>query len=328
MNTRSRSLPSSLFPLPSDQGFTLIELLVVIGIIGILSGVLLSTFGGASESARLAKCQSNIKNLATAVYSYAMESGHYPYAGSAQYMYSSIDGDLLIGVHRAWLSWLDRGQFVGRVEEEKNITQSSYAGSDDDVTYALTHGVIWGAVGRNRSVYQCPVHVKACQKRGFTPGWSYVMNPYFGYERQKGKAMATKNETVKINEINRADRRLLFAEVHSLAIANLAKYNATSLPESHISDGSGSITTDGVLQYRSERSGKTIGGDGSAETIGFNHIRGNHIVGLVAFADGHTETITLPKSGSLEQLTGWLCDGYDVTFDGTKYSKINDSDVN
>ena len=311
------------------RAFTLIELLIVIGIIGILSGVLLSTFGGATESARLAKCQSNIKNLASALNSYSMEAGHYPYAGSAQYMYSSYDGELLVGVHKGWLSWLDKGQFVGRVQEAKSISQSSYAGSFDDVTHALTNGAIWRAVNKNRTVYQCPVHAKACQQHGSgTPGWSYAMNPYFGYERQKGKAMASKDETIKINGISRADRRLLFAEIQGLTIANPKKYRATSLPELHVSDGSGSATTDGILQYKSEKSGKTVGGDGSAESIGFNHIRSNRIVGLVAFADGHTEAITLPESGNLEQLTGWLCDGYDVTFDGSSYSRINDSDVN
>ena len=325
--------PRSLIPDPFHKGFTLVELLIVIGIIAILAGVLLSTFGGATESARLAKCQSNLRNLAAAANTYAMETDHYPLAGSEQYMSTEISdsGDIVIKVCEGWVSWLDKGMFKGKMTSERSVNQSYYVGNDEDVTHALTNGAIWRAVGRNRSVYQCPVHMKTCQSTAkCTPGWSYAMNPYFGCEREKGKALPDL-ERIYMSSIRRADRRLLFAEIPGLSEkkVNLGKYGATKLPELDFS--SGSQHTDGILQYRATAEGgstRNTSSSGSApESIGFNHIRGRNIVGLVAFADGHTESLVIPKNGKFEELTGWLCDGYDISFSRGEYENINNTNV-
>ena len=68
------------------KAFSLVELIVVIGIIAILSGVLLATFGGGTASARAARCLSNMKNLASACQTYGMKTGHYPIAGNQSYI--------------------------------------------------------------------------------------------------------------------------------------------------------------------------------------------------------------------------------------------------
>ena len=52
------------------QGFTLIELLVVIAIIAILAAILFPVFARARENARKSTCQSNLKQLGTAVMMY------------------------------------------------------------------------------------------------------------------------------------------------------------------------------------------------------------------------------------------------------------------
>jgi len=53
------------------NGFTLVELLVVIAIIGILAAILFPVFVSAKAAASMASCQSNIKQLGTAIQMYS-----------------------------------------------------------------------------------------------------------------------------------------------------------------------------------------------------------------------------------------------------------------
>jgi prepilin-type N-terminal cleavage/methylation domain-containing protein/prepilin-type processing-associated H-X9-DG protein len=65
------------------NGFTLIELLVVIGIVGLLAALLLPALSTARSHARIAQCQSNLRQIDMAVETYCQHFGGMIPAASA-----------------------------------------------------------------------------------------------------------------------------------------------------------------------------------------------------------------------------------------------------
>ncbi len=65
----------------TSAAFTLIELLTVIAIIGILAAILIPVVGAVRESAKTAKCTSNLRQIA-GVFHVALEENEYRFAAS------------------------------------------------------------------------------------------------------------------------------------------------------------------------------------------------------------------------------------------------------
>lgn len=66
-----------------QRGFTLIELMIVVAIIAILAGILIPNFVNARAQAQTAACESNLRQIATALELYYADNQVYPPSGSA-----------------------------------------------------------------------------------------------------------------------------------------------------------------------------------------------------------------------------------------------------
>ena len=318
---------------------------MVIGIIGILSGVILATFGGATESARAARCLVNMRSLAAAATAFSMESGqwyYYTQNKEGQLGYYPSAGSVSGGLHGnfqeyvGWISWLSEGEFKqGGIKEPKfgdTIQNCPYIGTGDVRAdrWALEHGALWRAIGETSDPYVCPSHVKKCHKKGWpTPLFSYVMNMSFGCDFTDGGDYVHTNPdeiplsigVPKNGSLSRPDRVLMFAEIEGKRDGKdgYEPKQDKKCPQEY----------DCVLQYNVSVNGKKRGAKwkGRTESIGFPHIgAGKKAFGHVAFADGHVEKFVKPSGSgatlSSEELTAALCEGLDITQNGSQYKVL------
>lgn len=79
---------------PSAVAFTLVELLTVVAIIGILAGLGVGAVSGTVRRAKDARCQTNLKQLSTALISYVGSHGQYP---------QRVNSEVVEGVTNDWL---------------------------------------------------------------------------------------------------------------------------------------------------------------------------------------------------------------------------------
>lgn len=292
------------------KAFTLVELIIVIGIILVLSAALLVGFGGATESARAAKCQSNMRSLAQACYNIAMadEYKRYPHAGSAEYVavrQVNYKYQKYYGENKGWISWLSDSYYDGFPTSHRANQYAGCFADYEDIQYAYTNGALWRVIGASSSCYKCPTMVKKTRRNGREMAWSYAMNSAFRYDSSYGSEPTDSQISGKtMGSMARADRTLLFAEL-----------NLEDLGEG---GGNGDRNGDCVLEYDD-------GHTDNKERIGFNHKSGKKTYAHVVFADCHTERLVLPEKGDLYELTKWLCKGYDIIYNAGEYKDLKES---
>ena len=305
------------------RGFSLVELIVVIAIIGVLSGVMLATFGGGTSSARAARCLSNMKNLAGACQTYAMQEEHYPLAGNLVYIKMREERGAKVKKSYmetpGWISANSENMFPATSYSTPEVV-GMYSGDRKASDFALTNGVLWKFVSGSHETYVCPEHAKHMGS-AVRVHWSYLMNAYFGWDKAQRPRSNSYNGRREYGKLSHSDKVLLFSEVPFMGF------------NSWQPDGTGGSTdTDAILQYGdggldAGDKGATSG-DGASEEIGVNHKSGRNYFAHVAFADGHVEKLRVPmdnkkpNTSGFAELTSWLCVGYDVSFDGKNYRRV------
>src|SRR5579884_727311 len=99
----------------SRKAFTLIELLVVVAIIALLIAILLPSLGKAREQAYTAKCATNLRGIAQAVFAYATANNN------ASIMLAVVKGQGNVQYPNGWF-WTTE------------LVKQGYAGGANDLT--------------------------------------------------------------------------------------------------------------------------------------------------------------------------------------------------
>jgi len=153
------------------RGFTLIELLVVISIIAVLMSLILPAIQNAREAARRTQCLNHLRNLGTAMHTYATaKRGRLPSYG--YFLPNAAAPDLPLE-GRSWvvelLGSLDQSGISDRWNKNLPWYDGTTPGLGGQTNLELSQTGI--------SVLQCPDDPSALQKDG---GLSYVVNAGFG----------------------------------------------------------------------------------------------------------------------------------------------------
>ena len=168
------------------------EMLVVIAIISIVAMAITHAVRGAKRTANAAKCQSNLKNLHTAVVAYFADTAHYPRASSYETFGRVREGDSVVERYTenvGWVSWVPKDKTKkrrdnsGKTPWDKNGKQSHAndffypCNYDEKMREAIEEGCLYKYAGKDMSTYKCPEHrVSDASKRIIL---AYSMNSWF-----------------------------------------------------------------------------------------------------------------------------------------------------
>jgi prepilin-type N-terminal cleavage/methylation domain-containing protein len=160
----------SKLKLKQTGAFTLIELLVVIAIIAILAAMLLPALARAKAQSQGIKCESNLRQLQIAWFSYLNDNGGHLVRNCGEDEQITSASELPATAKQ--LSWV-----YGNVTIEADATNN----------LMITDGLLYPYV-QNVGVYECPANMG--EVHGFIPNRSYSMscwmNPSLSWDSSRG----------------------------------------------------------------------------------------------------------------------------------------------
>jgi prepilin-type N-terminal cleavage/methylation domain-containing protein/prepilin-type processing-associated H-X9-DG protein len=214
------------------RAFTLIELLVVIAIIAILAAILFPVFAQARESARKAQCQSNLKQIGTAVVMYTQDYDEITPHGAPDYNSSAQKPEIPGSPCRTcrWLLW---GHIIQPYVKNVGIMtcpSSNYrypgngsCGSCPTTNPAWYHpfggyGGNWWGFNRSLATFEKPAETVLVVDDGGPAGVieGYPVDPNHYYLAWWGNAFG--NNSTTVNPRHHATANVLFWDGHVKAM--------------------------------------------------------------------------------------------------------------
>jgi prepilin-type N-terminal cleavage/methylation domain-containing protein/prepilin-type processing-associated H-X9-DG protein len=138
--------PVTRTPAHPHRAFTLIELLVVIAIIAILAAILFPVFAQAREAARKSSCQSNLKQVGTALMMYTQDNDE-TYPPAYYYGNPNSSGNLdSTGIHH-WSGFMQPyiknwGIFICPSDKIKGLPPTNFDVATNNMGYGVPSGAV------------------------------------------------------------------------------------------------------------------------------------------------------------------------------------------